>query len=98
MKRLLFGGMILLLLSSCDPEGRKKCEWVIEAEPSDIGREQAGFIPVCARNRRTMKQDCRLQATLQFAKDAYERKFRYIDMSIKSPGNPRTITEIKFCE
>ena len=56
------------------------------------------MIPVCARNRASMKEDCRLQTTVDYAKKAMDRKFRYVDMRYSSPGLPRTITDIKFCD
>ena len=90
--------LMLGLLTACDPEGRKDCAWVLEAEETLAGTTTEGFIPVCARNRKTMKQDCRLQTSLEFAKKAQGRTFRYVDLRVESPGIPRTITDIKFCE
>lgn len=87
-----------LLLVACDPEGHKQCAWVLEPEPRLEGRVDPGYIPVCARNRTTMKEDCRLQATLDYAKSVYGRKFRYVDLRVANPGLPRTITTIKFCD
>lgn len=96
---LMFLTAVLCLLSiGCDPEGKKACEWVLEPEPSLKGSADPGFIPVCARNRRTMKEDCRLQTTLEYAEKALERKFRYIDLRVESPGLPRTVKTIKFCD
>jgi hypothetical protein len=86
------------LLTGCDPDGLKKCDWVLEPEPSLKGKTDPGFIPVCARNRKTNKQDCRLQTTLEYAKSVYGKKFRYVDLRIKSPGLPRTVTSVDFCE
>jgi hypothetical protein len=86
------------LLAGCDPEGKKQCAWVLEPEPKLEGTVDPGYIPVCARNRGTMKEDCRLQAPLDYAKQVYGRKFRYVDMRVASPGLPRTVTEIKFCD
>ena len=98
-KILIYPFCIILTLSlvGCDPEGKKQCVWELEAEPDQTKRVEKGYIPVCARNRTTMKQDCRLQASLEFAKKAYGKVFRFVDMNIKSPALPRTITDIKFC-
>ncbi len=90
-------GLVFLILG-CDPEGKKKCDWVLEPEPSLIGKTDDGYIPVCARNRKTQKQDCRMQATMEYAKESLGRKFRYIDIRTENAGLPRTITTIKFCE
>ena len=95
---ILFHLLILGLLSACDIEGRKDCAWVLEAEETLAGTTTEGLIPVCARNRKTMKQDCRLQTSLDYAKQAQGRSFRYVDLRVASPGIPRTITEIKFCD
>jgi hypothetical protein len=82
----------------CDPEGKTDCVWTLEPEPKNLGTTAAGMIPLCARNRVTMKQDCRLQAPLDFAKDAYGRKFRYSELTVKSYGIPRTVDAIKYCD
>lgn len=83
---------------SCDPEGKKDCAWVLEPEPMLIGKSEPDYIPVCARNRKTMKQDCRLQTTLEFAKKSKGKTFRYVDLKVKSVVIPRTIESINFCQ
>ena len=95
---LLLTTILAGLLTGCDPEGKKQCDWVLEPEPKLDGTVDPGFIPVCARNRKTMKEDCRLQATIDYAKSVLNRKFRYTDMRVASPGRPRTITTSKFCD
>lgn len=90
--------LVSLGLLSCDLEGRKECAWVIEPEEAYIKRTKPGLIPVCARNRQTMKQDCRLQTTLDFAKKNEGRRFRYVDLKVQSVAIPRTIASIQFCE
>src|SRR5688500_2405556 len=62
---------ISVLLLGCDPEGRKECVWVLEPEPKLDGSTDAGMIPVCARNRKTMKEDCRLQTSLAYAEKVF---------------------------
>lgn len=94
----LIGLFLLFINISCDLEGRKNCAWVLEPEPSLKDKAVSGFIPVCARNRQTKKQDCRLQATLDFAKKAYGKQFRYVDIEVESVALPRTIKNIKFCD
>ena len=93
-------GLLFLLsgCNACDHEGKNNCDWVLEAEPDRVKEVEDGFIPVCARNRVTMKQDCRLQATLEQAKNFAGKKFRYRDMKVKSPALPRTLETIDFCE
>lgn len=86
------------LLVACDRDGKKQCTWTLEPEPDLKGTTDPGFIPVCARNRTNMKQDCRLQTTLDYAEKVYGRKFRYVDLRVESPGLPRTIAGIKFCD
>ena len=94
----LIVGLVLSFVISCDKEGKKQCSWYLEPEPKLKEKVTQGFIPVCARNRNTMKQDCRLQTTLEKAKDYYGKVFRYSDMSVKSYGLPRTIDHIIFCK
>lgn len=84
-------------LFACDPDGKKKCDWTLDPEPSLINKVEFGYIPVCARNLVTKKQDCRLQAKLDYAKQSYGKKFRYVDIEVKSAALPRTITSITFC-
>ena len=95
------------MLVSCDKEHKKKCEWYLipdtarydqRKEERINGKLDEGQIPVCARNFVTNKQDCRLETTIEFAKKAYERKFKLVDLKVKELGNPRLIEEIKFCE
>ena len=86
------------LLFSCDPDGKKKCVWVLEPEPRNEAQSDPGMYSVCARNRESMKEDCRLQTSKDFASKALGRKFRYADLEIDSPGLPRTIKSIKFCD
>ena len=86
------------ILIGCDPEGKKQCAWFLEPEPSKENFATRGHIPVCARNRTTMKQDCRLQTTLDFAKQVYGKKFRYHDLKVHSVEIPRTVTSLTLCE
>lgn len=88
----------LTLFTSCDPDGKKKCDWVIEPEPELMGKTEGNLIPICARNRVTQKQDCRLQSTLEYAEANKGKKFRYVDMVVENYGIPRTIKSIKFCD
>lgn len=90
--------LALPVIVACDPEGKKDCVWVLEAEEKLAGTTDPGMIPVCARNRKTMKEDCRLQTTLDYAKQVKGRTFRYVDLRVKSAGIPRTISDIKFCD
>ncbi len=83
---------------SCDPDHHKKCEWYLMPDVDRIGKAEEGFIPVCARNFVVNKQDCRLQSTLEFAQANYNKKFRYVDLKVKSTGIPRTIESIQFCQ
>lgn len=96
--RMFIALLFSFFISGCDPEGKKQCEWVLEPEPKLQGKSDEGFIPVCARNRRTMKQDCRLQTTLEYAQNALNKKFRYDDLKVENFGLPRTIKSIDFCE
>ncbi len=88
----------VLFLLGCDPEGKKECQWTLEPEPNLIGTtSEPGMIPVCARNRKTNKQDCRFQAPLDFAKSAFEKKFKYVDIDSDNSKMPRVIKSIKYC-
>lgn len=97
MKLIFTIAAILLLTTACDPEHKKKCEWYLMPDTNRIGQVQEGMIPVCAINLVVNKEDCRLQSTLDFAKSAYNKKFIYDDMKVKSLAIPRTVDTIKFC-
>ena len=96
--RLLILGSVIMLLSGCDPEHRKRCEWYLIPEPESTISIAPGFIPVCARNFVTNKQDCRMQATLEFAQNIYNKKFKHSEIKTDGPGIPRTIESIPLCE
>lgn len=89
---------LALLLNGCDLDGKKDCDWTLEPEPKLKGQVDEGFIPVCARNRETMKEDCRFQATLAYAKEVFGRKFRHVDLNPDKSTFPRTLAKIKFCD
>ena len=101
-KNIIFG--TILFLSSCDFNHFKKCEWTLEPEADNIRKLnkesiEKNFIPVCARNRTTNKQNCNLKADLTYAKEVYGKKFVYNDMVVEKSGSfPRSVLEIKsFC-
>jgi len=89
---------LALALVGCDPDGKKACAWVLEPEPKLDGTTEPGFIPVCARNRTAMKENCAIQATLDYAKQVYGRRFRYVDIRFISTGKLQTVNNIKFCD
>lgn len=86
------------LLVGCDPERKKQCEWTLEPDSAKLGKTEPGFIPVCARNWVSRKQDCRLETTLPFTKEVTGKKFRYVDMTVASVAIPRKIQQIRFCD
>ena len=90
--------LFLFFCLACDPEGKKECQWVLEPEKHTRYKPETGYITVCARNRKSMKQDCRLQTKFDNAKLWYGKKFRYTDLKIKSVIIPRTILNIQFCK
>jgi hypothetical protein len=91
-------GIVALLVTGCDPEGKKECQWTLEPEVNLIGTTtEPGMIPVCARNRVKNKEDCRFQANMDFAKSAWMRKFKYVDIDSDNSRLPRIIKSIKFC-
>jgi hypothetical protein len=85
------------LLTGCDPEGRQECQWTLEPEPKLIGKTEEGLIPLCARNRVTNREDCRFQGTMEFAKQAWTKKFRYVDIDADASKAPKVIRGIKYC-
>jgi hypothetical protein len=88
----------VVVLTGCDPDGKENCDWTLEPETTLIGTTtEPGMIPVCARNRVTNKQDCRFQTTMDFAKSAWNRKFKFVDIKADMRKLPRIITDIKFC-
>ncbi len=90
--------LLSLLLWACDPEGKKNCAWILEPETTQTNIGMDDYVPVCARNRVTMKQDCRLKVKLSYAKEHEGKTFRYVDMVVASPALPRVINSITFCK
>jgi hypothetical protein len=89
---------LIFLLSGCDTERKKKCEWTLEPDTNrKVDEVNPGYVPACARNRTALKQDCRLEVTLELAKQLEGKKFRYVDMKVKNYGIPRTIEDIRTC-
>ena len=85
-------------LMGCDPEHKKKCEWYLMPDTDHIKEADHGMIRVCARNFVVNKEDCRLQTTIDFAEKAYNKKFKYNDLTVEHLGTPRTISNISYCE
>ena len=93
-----YGISLLTLLAGCDPEHKKKCEWYLVPDTDRIKEAEQGLMRVCARNYIVNKEDCRLQATIDFAERAYTKKFRYVDMTVEHLGTPRKIETITYCD
>jgi hypothetical protein len=91
-------GAAIVSWTSCDPEGRQECQWTLEPEPKLKGTTAENMIPLCARNRVTNKEDCRFQASLDFAKGAWTKKFRYVDITSDASKAPKVIKSIKYCD
>lgn len=102
MYKILSFIVCVFFLFSCDLDHKKKCEWYLvpdEDRVKDGSMDESideGFIPVCARNYKSRKQDCRLQTTLEYAQSHYKQLFRYVDLKVKNPGIPRTVEQIDF--
>jgi hypothetical protein len=91
----------LLLLSqafSCDTNRKDACEWYLIPNSDQVNLADGEYIPVCARNFVSNKEDCRLKAKLDFAKSIYNKKFRFGDMTLSGKEFPRTVESIKTCE
>jgi hypothetical protein len=98
MRIFVAAALATVFLVACDPEGREKCQWTLEPEPKLIGTTEDGKIPLCARNRVTNHEDCRFQAGLDFAKGAWGKKFRYVDIDADASKAPKVIRTIKYCD
>jgi hypothetical protein len=68
--------------------------------PSDdwITRVDEGYIPVCARNLEINRENCDLQATLEFSEEHYGKKFRYSELQLDTSGKfPRKVVGMTAC-
>lgn len=91
---------LALALSGCDLNHQQRCEWYLmpNPDPEWISRVDEGFIPVCARNLVINRENCDLQATLEFAESQYGKKFRYSDIELDTSGRfPRKVSGFKEC-
>ncbi|MEY4631952.1 MAG: hypothetical protein RIQ81_2072 [Pseudomonadota bacterium] len=92
--------VVAILASSCDVNHMGRCEWFLMPNPDQewISKVDPGFIPVCARNLVINRENCNLQALLEFAESHYGKKFRYDDMDVDTDSKfPRKVTAIKEC-
>lgn len=94
-----------VLFSGCDMYHFNSCEWTLEPEKDYISKLSSedieqGYIPVCARNRVTNKQNCNLKAKLDYAKSVFQKKFKYEDLKIETNSKyPKPVIEVaSFCE
>jgi hypothetical protein len=90
----------LTTLAGCDLNHQQRCEWYLmpNPDPQWISKVDEGFIPVCARNLVINRENCDLQATLEFAEVQYGKKFRYSDIELDTSGKfPRKVTGFKEC-
>jgi hypothetical protein len=88
----------LIGLTACDPEHKKKCEWYLMPNPDAKTKVEEGYIPVCARNLIINKEDCRLQAKLDYSKKIYGQKFKYSDLKVDEGRYPKKVLSIKKCD
>lgn len=97
--RLLSLLLFALLLSSCDPFRKEKCEWYLVPEPDHIDLVEPGWVSLCARNYVNGKQRCYLKATLEYAKAVNGKPFRLSTMKVREVGlYPREVESIKACK
>jgi hypothetical protein len=91
-------GLTVMGLVSCDPDGKKQCAWFIEYDanrPDRLALE--GYVPVCAKNLKMNKQDCRFDIPADKGVEYYNKYFRYVDVKVTSVALPRIIVSIKTC-
>ena len=102
-RKLLALGLLLqatCIVAACDVSHMDRCEWYLMPNPDQewISKVDDGFIPVCARNLVINRENCNLQATLEFAESNYGKKFRYHDLELDTSGKfPRKVHGIKEC-
>ena len=95
-----FISFIALFAAGCDLNHQERCEWYLmpNPDPEWIAKVDEGFIPVCARNLVINRENCDLQATLEFAEGNYGKKFRYGDIELDTSGKfPRKVTGLSEC-
>lgn len=93
-------GLLMVIVTACDLTHQERCEWYLmpNPDPEWIAKVDEGYIPVCARNLVINRENCDLQATLEFAEGNYGKKFRYVDIEIDTSGKfPRKVSGIAEC-
>ena len=85
------------LLTSCDPERKRKCEWYLVPELDHMDQVEGNWVTLCARNYTTRKQRCYLKAPLEFAEKIYGKTFRLVDLEYEKKPRPRKIIRVKTC-
>jgi hypothetical protein len=104
IKSLISLILLSIGLTACDLNHLESCEWTLEPEKDNIEKLSKedigqGYIPVCARNRMTNKQNCNLKAKLDYSKKVFQKKFKYSDLRIDEASKfPKAVVNISsFC-
>jgi hypothetical protein len=96
--RIYIGLALLALITGCDPQRLKKCEWLIEPEVAHINTVAEGKVSLCIRNFVIGKQKCFIQADIDdYEKNFMSKTFRYADINLNADIFPRELLASKSC-
>lgn len=97
MSRLAALALLVLLIAGCDPDRKRKCEWYLQPEPRHKDLVAKGWVSLCAKNYKTMKQKCFIQTPLAFAEKVHGKPFRFVDLKLNDKTFPKKVKSVTFC-
>ena len=74
------------LLSGCDPERLKQCEWYLVPEERHADYVDAGWVSICARNYVLQRERCYLKMKLAEAEKAYGKPVTFDSLELSRGG------------
>lgn len=87
---------LLVLLSGCDPDRLKKCEWYLVPEKEHIDYVANGWVSICARNYVNKRQRCYLRMKIADAERVYNKPVKFSSLDLGS-GAIKEIKSYELC-
>jgi hypothetical protein len=93
---LLLG--IIPLITACDPQRLRQCEWYITPNPKADINTPKGMVSVCVSNFTTKRERCFFIIDPQTAEKFNGIKFKYSEMEYDAGVFPKKIEGLTACE
>ena len=90
--------MLSIILSSCDWQRLKKCEWYLIPDTDNVEIANEGFVTICVKNYNIGRKKCYLELEYDKAVAVYKKTIRYSTMEIDYSVYPRRILSYEVCQ